>query len=241
MIIITESKCSVHHCEKSAGTKGLCPAHYQRQRKTGDVQAHIPVISRTTVNKGMVCKFSECDRPAHSLGFCSTHAEQNRYERLKPIKAEVIHGDTCSFPRCEKPWRQQSAIYPGGLCGGHATQERSGWTELRPLEIRAPNGSGHTNKKGYRSIYINGKSTPEHRYVMEQFLGRKLFSNEEVHHRNGVRHDNRISNLEIKPTRHGAGQSIPDLIAYAHEILDRYEGTNVEQVPYDESRSANNG
>jgi hypothetical protein len=51
MEIITESKCSVDNCEKQAGTKGLCPAHYQRQRKTGDVQSHIPVISRTRSTK----------------------------------------------------------------------------------------------------------------------------------------------------------------------------------------------
>lgn len=36
-----------------------------------------------------------------------------------------------------------------------------------------------------------------HRYVMERHLGRKLKHNEEVHHINGDRYDNRLDNLEM--------------------------------------------
>lgn len=37
----------------------------------------------------------------------------------------------------------------------------------------------------------------EHRYIMEQHLGRKLDVNEAVHHKNHKRSDNRLENLEI--------------------------------------------
>ena len=49
----------------------------------------------------------------------------------------------------------------------------------------------------YKIIRINGKPVPEHRYIMEQYLGRKLERNEVVHHKNRNRQDNRISNLQV--------------------------------------------
>lgn len=38
----------------------------------------------------------------------------------------------------------------------------------------------------------------QHRHLIEEHIGRKLQSDEVVHHKNGVRDDNRIENLEIQ-------------------------------------------
>ena len=51
----------------------------------------------------------------------------------------------------------------------------------------------------------------EHRVVMEKILGRFLYPHETIHHRNGVRHDNRPENLELWIVRQPAGQRAAEL------------------------------
>lgn len=62
---------------------------------------------------------------------------------------------------------------------------------------------GTTLDHGYRILRIDGKRIREHRYVMEQHLGRKLRKSENIHHINGNILDNRIENLMIlSPEEH---------------------------------------
>lgn len=47
----------------------------------------------------------------------------------------------------------------------------------------------------------------EHRYVMAQYLGRPLYDWETVHHNDGNRQNNDISNLQLRIGKHGKGQA----------------------------------
>lgn len=58
----------------------------------------------------------------------------------------------------------------------------------------------------------------EHRIVMARALGRPLSKDESVHHINGDRKDNRLSNLQLRFGRHGKGVALVCARCGSHEI-----------------------
>jgi len=115
----------------------------------------------------------------------------------------------CAFEGCPNPY-----AYADGYCRTHHSQVlRKG--EVEPVKHRVKRNN--ITPRGYRKVRDGGKQRFEHRVVLERLLGRPLQPWENVHHINGVRHDNRPANLELWVTPQPSGQRPEDIAAWLVE------------------------
>jgi hypothetical protein len=167
--------------------------------------------------------------------WCRTHAKfrtcQRCGERYHPSKNGI--GIWC------QPCREKGCIVEG------CTHEirTAPYCEMHRHRVDrhgAPGPSGGVQReRGTGSIkqgYLYHRSgtdryIAEHRRVMERELGRPLHPWETVHHRNGIRDDNRPENLELWMGRHGPGQRIEDVVRFVAENYPEAVLAMIERRP----------
>lgn len=173
-----------------------------------------------------ICIIEGCEKSRRRHGLCGTH--NWRKEHGIPMDAPLRR-------RTNLPCLVASCDNPGGVdgyCTFHHVRLQRG-VELNKPKRRDNNPGNwsdwYPNKDGYivRHGSFNGKSVSQlqHRFVMQEFVGRKLLRNETVHHKNGNRADNSLSNLELWSVQQPAGQRVQDKLEWAYEIIKLYGST----------------
>ncbi|MHB9861971.1 endonuclease VII domain-containing protein [Streptomyces sp. YIM S03343] len=95
--------CSVAMCNLPVYARTWCRSHYDRWKKTGDVQANVPIASRQ--KRTGTCRVEACDRPIEARRLCVGHLR--REDKFGDVRADVPlkrpSDGRCSVADCLRP------------------------------------------------------------------------------------------------------------------------------------------
>lgn len=208
--------CSVEGCGTHTMARGWCSKHYQRWKAYGTTDGR--------AKEAAPCAVEGCERPVGNggRGWCPGHYARWRKHGdpgTTPIGRRSLKG-RCEAEGCERPARRRQ------WCEMHyARWSAHGDPNRKPGRTPLPERKAHN---GYVMVWAPDHPHAQkgrvfgHRLAMERAIGRVLLPGESVHHRNGVRDDNRIENLELWVSHHPNGQRVEDKVQWAVEFLLRY-------------------
>ena len=175
--------------------------------------------AKTQVGK---CVVDNCDGEQYAWHMCKKHQRRLRQTGRTDLAPRVPWNksgiEVCVVDDCKNKHVAK------GFCQTHYRSFKA-WLD----KDRSVVGPVQKDKAGYVLLYrpnhpncsVNGQYA-EHRLVMEEMIGRLLVKGENVHHKNGIRDDNRPENLELWSSRQPKGQRVEDKVEYAMEILRQY-------------------